>query len=75
MKAHITLYKEQGAYGNLVLGLRGDPQEFEKFHRINAHHFDLIMGKILGAITRVDTTFRPAISAAEAGDNSQIFGN
>ena len=28
---------------NIVLGLRDDPQEFEKFHRMNAHHFYVIL--------------------------------
>ena len=30
---------------------------------MNAHHFDVILRKVCEAITRPDTTFRPAISA------------
>ena len=47
----------------LGLGLHSDPEEFEKFHKMNAHHFYVILRNVREAITCSDTTFRPAISA------------
>lgn len=50
---------EQGAYENLVVELRNDPEQFLNFHRMSPNQFDRLLAMIEHNITKLHITREP----------------
>ncbi|XP_012521454.1 protein ALP1-like isoform X2 [Monomorium pharaonis] len=50
---------EQGAYENLILELRNDPERFFNFHRMSHNQFDQLLAVVESQITKLHVTREP----------------